>query len=182
MNVTKSKDNVNDYIINAFGGNDKKCLIAYFSWGGNTRHVSEYIKSITGADIFEIAALKEYSKNYRTTTEEARHELDSDYLPELKNKLTDISLYNTVILGYPNWWGTMPQAVKKFLLDCNMTGKTIMPICTHGGGGEGRSISDIKKLCPNSNISKALVLNGGSVLNSNERIKDWLNNISVIVK
>ena len=94
--------------------------------------------------------------------------------------INNLDNYDTVILCYPNWWGTIPQAVKQLLLTHDFSGKKIAPLCTHGGGGMGRSLSDIKNLCPNSTILNHLSISGGSVNNSENNIKTWLQNINII--
>ena len=94
--------------------------------------------------------------------------------------INNLSNYDTVILCYPNWWGTIPQAVKQLLSTHNFSGKKIAPLCTHGGGGMGRSLSDIKTLCPNSTILDNLSISGRSVNSSENNIKTWLQNINIL--
>jgi len=72
--------------------------------------------------------------------------------------------YDTVILGYPNWWGTMPMAVHTFLESYDFSGKTIFPFCTHEGSGLGHSVKDIERLCLNSKVKRGLAIHGTSVL------------------
>jgi hypothetical protein len=71
--------------------------------------------------------------------------------------------YETIILGYPNWWGTMPMAVKTFLEGYDFGGKTIIPYCTHEGSGMGHSESELKKLCPDSTILQGTPIQGADV-------------------
>ena len=103
----------------------KKILIAYYSRKGqnysggsivdlkvgNTEKMAGYIKDITGGDLFEITTINSYPLDYTETTRVAQRELDDNARPELKEYLTDLDEYDTLILGYPNWWGTMPMAV-----------------------------------------------------------------------
>ena len=128
---------------------DNKILVVYFTWGGNSRTLAGYAREITGGDIFEIVPAQPYPSQYRATTQQAREELDNNYLPAIKNQINNLSSYNTIILVYPNWWGTIPQIVKRFLQDNDFSGKTIAPICTHEGSRMGRSLTDIRALCPN---------------------------------
>jgi flavodoxin len=82
--------------------------------------------------------------------------------------------YDTIILGYPNWWGTFPMAVFTFLEEYDFSGKTILPFCTHEGSGLGGSERDIRKLCPEAKVLPGLAIRGGSVKNAAETIKSWL--------
>lgn len=159
--------------------NDNKILIVYFSWGGNSRTLAGYAREITGGDIFEIVPAQPYPSQYRATTQQAREELDNNYLPEIKNKISNLSSYETIILVYPNWWGTIPQIVKRFLQDNDFSGKTIAPICTHEGSRMGRSVTDIKAICSNSTITEGLDVRGGNVGSARNTVRDWINKIGI---
>lgn len=159
--------------------NDNKILVVYFTWGGNSRTLAGYAKDITGGDIFEIVPAQPYPSQYRATTQQAREELDNNYLPAIRNQINNISSYDTIILVYPIWWGTIPQIVKRFLQDNNFSGKTIAPICTHEGSRMGRSVTDIKALCPNSTITEGLDVRGGNVGSARNTVRDWINKIGI---
>jgi len=85
-----------------------------------------------------------------------------------------VNEYNTIYLGYPNWWGTMPMAVFTFLESFNFSGKTIAPFCTHEGSGMGKSERDIIKLCPGAQLVTGMAIYGSSVLKSDEEVRKWL--------
>lgn len=159
--------------------NGNKILVVYFTWGGNSRTLAGYARDITGGDIFEIVPAQPYPSQYRATTEQARKELDDNYLPAIKNQINNLSSYDTIILCYPNWWGTIPQIVKRFLQDNDFSGKTIAPICTHEGSRLGRSVTDIRALCPNSTITEGLDVRGGSVGSARNTVRDWINKIGI---
>ena len=82
--------------------------------------------------------------------------------------------YDTIILGYPNWWNTFPMAVFTFLETYDFTGKTILPFCTHEGSGLGISVGDIKRCCPTATVGKGLAIQGGNVKNATGMLKSWL--------
>ena len=159
--------------------NGNKILVVYFTWSGNSRTLAGYARDITGGDIFEIVPAQPYPSQYRATTEQARKELDDNYLPAIKNQINNLSSYDTIILCYPNWWGTIPQIVKRFLQDNDFSGKTIAPICTHEGSRMGRSVTDIRSLCPNSTITEGLDVRGGSVGSARNTVRDWINKIGI---
>ena len=153
----------------------KKVLIAYYSRTGqnyvsgdivnlsvgNTAALAKKIHAITGGDLFEIRTVKGYPADYHEATEVAQKELREKARPELVGDLPDVSSYDVVILGYPNWWGTMPMAVYSFIEKSgNMAGKTILPFCTHEGSGMGNSVRDLKKLCPAATVLPGLPIKG----------------------
>lgn len=166
----------------------KSILIAYFSRSGsnyvngkivnlsvgNTEVAAMKIQERVGGELFRINQVHKYSEDYNTCTDEAKQELRANARPELTDKLNSIDGFETIILGYPNWWGTMPMPVWTFLESHDFSGKTILPLCTHEGSGMGGSERDIKKLCPDAKVVKGLAIQGGSVKNAGRDIEAWL--------
>jgi flavodoxin len=165
-----------------------KTLIAYFSRKGanyvngsivnlqvgNTEAAAKMAQEAVGGDLFEIKTVKTYPADYTETTKVAQTELRQNARPELAAHVENMDEYDTIILGYPNWWGTMPMAVYTFLEEYDFTGKTILPYCTHEGSGLSGSERDIKRLCPTANVEKGLAIHGGSVNSAAGKIKSWL--------
>ncbi|RRD39463.1 flavodoxin [Leptotrichia sp. OH3620_COT-345] len=141
---------------------------------GNTEIVVEKLRELTGADVFQIKQLVEYSDNYNKCAEEVNEDFKNNARPELDEYPQELEKYDTIYLAYPNYCNTMPMVVFTFLEEFDFSGKTIKPICTNGGGGVGNSISDIKKLCPNSEVYKGLSVNNSEVPEAKQLIKDWL--------
>lgn len=156
-------------------GTGSKVLIAYFSWGGNTKGIAEEIQSQTGADLFEIELVNPYSTNYNTVLDEAQRDQNEQARPELANHVENMDGYDTIILGYPNWWASIPMPIASFLEEYNFSGKTIIPFCSHGGGRFGQSLTAIAKLVPDAIMGEGLSVHysGGSSLSSD--VKEWLN-------
>ncbi len=166
----------------------KHILIIYFSRSGNnyvngsianlpvgnTEVAAKKIQELTGGELFRIKQMNKYSEDYNICIEEAKRELRANVRPELAEKLDRIDGFEAIILGYPNWWGTMPMPVWTFLESYDFSGKTILPLCTHEGSGMGSSELDIKKLCPNARLQKGLAIRGGSVKNAEKDIETWL--------
>nr|WP_320132171.1 flavodoxin [uncultured Holophaga sp.] len=147
---------------------------------GNTALAAHTIQTLSGADLFEIKTLKTYPADYHETTEVAQRELEQNARPELAERLDSLADYEVIILGYPNWWGTMPMAVFTFLESHDFTGKTILPLCTHEGSGLGRSERDIQRLCPGAKVVKGLAVRGGSVQKAESQLAAWLKAAQVI--
>ncbi len=141
---------------------------------GNTEIASDIIKELCGADIFKIEQEKPYSKKYNDCINEAKADRRANARPKLKSNLESIDDYDTIYLGFPNYWGTMPMAVFTFLESFDFSGKIIKPFCTHEGSGMGNSVSDIKKLCPNANVQSGLAIYGSSVNRAKSDIERWI--------
>jgi flavodoxin len=159
-----------------------KILVAYFSWGGNTRAVANEIHRQVGGDIFEIAIVKPYSTDYHTCLDEARKDQEHQARPQIKNHIADIKQYDVILLGYPNWWASIPMPIASFLEEYDFSGKTIVPFCSHGGGRFGQSLSAIAKLSPRAKILEGLSVHysGGSALRND--ISAWLRKIGIAEK
>lgn len=151
-----------------------KVLIAFFSWGGNTRGIAREIQSQTRADLFEIELVTPYSSSYNTVLDEAQHDQNIQARPEIKNHVENFEQYDTIILGYPNWWASIPMPIASFLEEYDFTGKTIIPFCSHGGGRFGQSLTAIAKLAPDAVMGEPLSVHysGGGTLSQD--VKDWL--------
>ena len=151
-----------------------KILIAYFSWGGNTEGVAAEIQRQTGADIFEITMVNPYSSDYNTVLAEAQRDQNAQARPELANHVDHMDEYDIVMIGYPNWWASIPMPVASFLEEYDFSGKTILPFCSHGGGRFGQSLTAIAKLAPNAAMGEALSIHysGGSELSGD--VANWL--------
>lgn len=169
-----------------------KILTAYFSHSGenyfsgkiinvekgNTAIVAEKIAAMTGSDLFEIKAVMPYPQKYADCVKRSRDELADNARPELERYI-GVSDYDTVILGYPNWCGTMPMPVFTFLESADFSGKKILPLCTNEGSGLARSVSDIKKLCPSAQIEEGLSVKGSNAGECDEAVRQWLENNGV---
>ncbi|MDO5292041.1 MAG: flavodoxin [bacterium] len=141
---------------------------------GNTEIAAGMIKKLTGADSIQLIPEQPYSKDYNECTAEAKEDQRRNARPALKTCPSSIAEYDTIYLGYPNYWGTMPMAVVTFLEKFDFSGKTIRPFCTHEGSGLGSSIQDIKKCCPNAIVTEGLALHGGSIKRAEKEIEQWI--------
>ena len=141
---------------------------------GNTEIVCDIMKDMIPADSFKIEMKEPYSPVYMTCIEQAKKDLKENARPELVSMLESIDAYDTVVLAYPNYWGTMPMAVVTFLEHFDFTGKTILPLCTNEGGGMGSSERDIRKYAPGAEVKKGLSITGSEAANSKSAVERWL--------
>ncbi len=170
-----------------------KTLLAYFSRAGenyfggamryvkvgNTEIVADIIREMTGADVFRIEMKEPYSPVYMTCIDEAKKDLRNNARPELISYPESLADYENIILGYPNYWGTIPMAVATFLERYDISGKRILPFCTNEGSGMGSSETYIGKCAKGAVIEKGLSITGSRASDSAETVRRWLaeNNI-----
>lgn len=153
---------------------DGNILIAYFSWGGNTQGVAEEIQSQTGADLFEITMVNPYSDDYNTVLDEAQRDQNEQARPELASHVENMDQYDIIILGYPNWWASIPMPVASFLEEYDFSGKTILPFCSHGGGRFGQSLTAISKIVPDAAMGEALSIHYSGGSSMPDDVSEWL--------
>jgi flavodoxin len=153
-------------------------LIAYFSHSENTLKMAKMIHNEVGGTLFEIQPEVAYPSSYNDVLEQAKKEIQANYKPALKSKIDHIELYDTIFVGSPNWWSTIAPPVVTFLSEYDLSGKTIVPFCTHGGGGQGRISDDIKKLCPRSTILDCFGIYGSDTESAQTSIFNWLRKIN----
>ena len=164
-----------------------KAIIIYFSRAGynynvgkvdkgNTEMIVEYLQEVTDIDIYKIEPETPYPENYEETVNIAQNEKSSKARPAIKAPLTDISQYDTILLGYPIWHSDLPNIVMTQLEMLNFEGKTIYPFNTHEGSGKGNSINDIKASAPNANVKDGFALKGTDArkTSSHKSIRNWL--------
>lgn len=172
--IVRDSENVTSTGTQSTQNNGGKVLIVFFSWGGNTRGIAKEIQSQTGADLFEIELVNPYSDDYNTVLDEAQRDQNAQARPELANHVENMEDYDTIILGYPNWWASIPMPIASFLEEYDFSGKTIIPFCSHGGGRFGQSLTAISKLVPDATMGEALSVHysGGSSLSKD--VTEWL--------
>lgn len=162
------------------GSGDKKILIVYYSRSGNTRALAEHIRAATGGDLLELQPAQPYPAEYKATTEQAKRELESNYLPPLADAVPSVAAYDMVLVGSPNWWSTVAGPVRTFLSQTDLSGKPVAVFITHEGSGLGRSVVDVKKLCPKAIVLEGLAVRGGRVGSAAGLVQEWLRTIGAI--
>lgn len=186
----------------SYGAENNKILIAYFSWGentivtnpadidvdavtsasvllpGNVTKMANWIQEETGGDLFSIKVKEPYSSNYDECLDRAADEKAENLRPELINQI-DISKYDTIFIGYPNWWYTAPMAIFSFIENNNLEGKKVVLFCSHGTGGLARSVRDIREALPDNIILEENVIGiyRNDISDGKRRIENWLKEI-----
>ncbi|WP_300820954.1 flavodoxin [uncultured Oscillibacter sp.] len=148
---------------------------------GNTQYVAALIQQATGGDLFLIETEEKYPADYDETDQLGGKENRERSRPALASHVDDIADYDMIYLGYPNWYYDMPMAVYAFLEEYDLSGKTIIPFVTSGGGGFSKSISEIQSLQPNAEV----LTEGYKVTHSKvddvtlEDIEQWLDSLEI---
>ena len=153
---------------NPVGKNGKKVLVAYFSWGGNTREVAKLIHEKTGGDLFEIKKETPYPREYKPATEIGKKEREENQRPKLAGPLPDLKQYDVILVGYPIWWYIEPMPVKTFVEAQDLSGKIILPFATSGGSDITASVEDLRTTLPKAQVKEGLLAN------MTGRIDPWL--------
>ncbi len=141
---------------------------------GNTEAVARRLQALTGADLFQLEPMQPYSDDYNECIQQAQDDQRRDARPALKACPETLDPYDTIYLGYPNYWGTMPMCVFTFLERFDFTGKTILPFCTHEGSGLGHSEADIRRLCHGAKVGKGLAIHGTAVFREERALEAWI--------
>lgn len=142
---------------------------------GNTEVIAEYIHEFTGADLFKVESAREYPSDYMECIDVAKKEQQDGARPLLKEKLDDIDGYDTVYIGFPNWWGTLPMPMWTQLDELDFEGKIIKPFVTHEGSGFGTALKDLARLCGGGEIKNGLSIPGANVGSAKDMVNAWVN-------
>ena len=173
-----------------------KSIIIYFSHTGenysvgnitvgNTAKVAQEIAAQTGAPTWEIKETDEYPKtSYNDCVSRAKREKQQNARPAFVGEAPALSHYDTIFLGYPNWWADAPMVVYTFLDKAKIDGKTILPFCTHEGSGLGSTARSLAKAYPKAKVEpKGLALYGHVAQKEPDAVKSavakWLNDLGI---
>lgn len=147
---------------------------------GNVEYMASVIQQTIGGDLFRIDTVEPYPLDHDTLVDKAAQEQDADARPELATHIEDPGRYDTILLGYPNWWGDMPQALYTFLEEYDFSGKTIIPFCPHGGSGFSRTESTIAALQPGATVSEnGLTISRNAVADSAQDVAAWAESLGL---
>lgn len=146
---------------------------------GTTEYVARLIQTQIGGDLHLIQTQEKYPADFDELRDLNHKEMAEGYLPLLVESDLDVSQYDTVFIGYPVWATDVPQAVLSFLQEYDLSGKTVIPFCTHGGYGAGDSYSTIKEASHAAQSPEGLAINAEDIYEAESVITDWLNSIGL---
>ena len=165
-------------LIAYFSHNDENYNVGFIKEGNTSKLAKMIFAALTEkgikVDLFEIEPIEKYPSSYNECIAKAKAELNAKVRPQIKSKC-DVSKYDTIYLGYPNWWGDVPMCVYTFLQECgDLNGKTIIPFCTHEGSGLGTTESKLKKVCTNALFKSGLAVQGIVAQQDEKRTKNLI--------
>lgn len=170
------------HVSSAFAAQTKgeSMLILYFSHSGNTRTVAQHIHSKIGGDLIELKTTVPYPADYDAVVEQARQEQQQNARPDISTSIPNLEKYDTVFIGYPNWWGTIPMPFFTLLEKYPLGRKTVIPFCTHEGSRFGRSERDLKRLCPDARMLEGFETRGSRVGRAQADVDAWLHKLGFL--
>ena len=164
---------------------DKKSIVIYFSRAdenyevgyidkGNTEVIAEYIRDLTGAELFKVERKQPYAKDYSSCIIDAQREQDRDDRPELVKELSSIDEYEVVYVGAPVYWGGLPQPMFTQLEKLNWEGKIVRPFSTHEGSGLGNIPNQLKAICNGAEVLEGIAIQGAAVHSAKNKVENWI--------
>ena len=158
--------------------NTGRTLVAYFSASGITARIGKAIADATNGDLFEIVPEQKYTEadlNWTNSKSRSSVEMkDPKARPKISSKVENMDQYETVFVGFPIWWGIAPHIIDTFLESYDFSGKTIVPFCTSGGSGVGKSDTELHK-----DVSGDVTWKAGKLINraDGSAIKQWIDSL-----
>lgn len=146
---------------------------------GNIRILADTIEKKVGGDFFSIETAQDYPGAINTLIDFAAKEQKANERPELVSHIENLDNYDTIFIGYPNWWYDLPMPLYSFFEEYDFSGKTIIPFCTHNGSGFSSTIETIEKLEPNATVMKGFTTSQNDVLKVEDDVAEWLDNMGV---
>lgn len=165
-------------------GTDASSSASIQTWNGemtgNTGAVANMIAEAVGGDLFSIQTVEKYPDSYDATIDQGQEEQSSNARPQLAAHIENLDDYDTIFLGYPNWWSDMPMAVYSFLEEYDLSGKTLIPFVTSGGSGFSGTISAIESAQPNATVQEGISIGAADAMEAQEDVNAWLGELGYI--
>lgn len=178
--VNNNNNNVNNENNNNDNETDElSTLVVYFSNSGNTEILANFIHNYVGGDIVALEPTVAYPEDYNDLLDVAQEEQQSDARPEFNDLNIDIEDYDTIFIGYPNWWGDMPMIIYTFFDTYDLSGKTIAPFNTSGGSGLSRTVGTIRELEPDATVTDGFTVLGDNVNRAMSDVEEWIDSLNL---
>ena len=154
---------------------EPKTLVLYYSLTGTTKAVADEIATRLGADVEELVCIDPYDTNFQACIARCMQEREAGVLPEIQPVQADLSKYDVVLVGSPNWWGTLAPPVRTWLTQnaAALRGKTVCLFQTHGGGGMQSLGRDFAALLPESKVLPPKAFSGASIKSSVKALEEF---------
>ncbi|MGN0293193.1 MAG: flavodoxin [Lachnospiraceae bacterium] len=146
---------------------------------GNTGVMAHMIAEASGGELFSIRTVEPYPDNYNDTVDAGEAEKNNGIRPELSTHIEDLQQYDTIFVGFPNWWYGMPMVMYSFFDEYDFSGKTVIPFCTSGGSAFSDAIEEIKDMEPDATVLDGLHIGGSSVSGAESRVNDWVTELGL---
>ena len=156
-----------------------KTLIAYFSRSGNTANLAQMIADASGGELFAVEPETPYPDDYNTVVDQAKTEQKENARPAISNTVENWDDYDTVFVGYPNWWGDVPMIMLTFMESYDWSGKTVIPFCTSGSGSFGNGVTSITDAASGASELDGFHVNGSRVDGAQEDVTSWLDGLGL---
>lgn len=177
--VNNNNNNVNNENNNNNETDELSTLVVYFSNSGNTEILANFIHNYVGGDIVTLEPTVAYPEDYNDLLDVAQEEQRSDARPEFNDLNIDIEDYDTIFIGYPNWWGDMPMIIYTFFDTYDLSGKTIAPFNTSGGSGLSRTVGTIRELEPDATVTDGFTVLSDNVDNAMSDVEEWIDSLGL---
>ena len=180
-----------------------RVLIAYFTWAenapkmtpedvdmdspasasvllpGNMARIAGWIEEETGGDLFSIRTAEPYSGDHDACLDRAAQEKADGARPALVGRVENMDDYDVIFLCYPNWWNDLPMAVYTFLDGYDLSGKTVIPVCTSGVGGLAGTVDAIRQAEPGAEVREGYHLKSAEIPTAETMVRDWVHTVYV---
>ena len=177
LGACTAKSEKNGETAEAVSEGDSKMLVCYFSATGTTERAARRLADITGGDLYEITPVERYTDadlDWRDTLSRSYVEMHNpSSRPAIVDSLPDMTKYDVVFIGYPNWWNTHPTIINTFIEAVDLKDKKVAPVMTSGGSTIANSEKELRETYPNLTFTNGLLMN--SVSDSD--IKAWTDSI-----
>lgn len=177
--VNNNNNNVNNENNNNNETDELSTLVVYFSNSGNTEILANFIHNYVGGDIVALEPTVAYPEDYNDLLDVAQEEQQSDARPEFNDLNIDIEDYDTIFIGYPNWWGDMPMIIYTFFDTYDLSGKTIAPFNTSGSSGLSRTVGTIRELEPDATVTDGFTVLSDNVDNAMSDVEEWIDSLGL---
>lgn len=146
---------------------------------GHVEHLAGIIERETGADVFRITTVQHYPASHQPLIEQANEEKANNARPKLATRIANPEQYDTIFIGYPNWWGDLPMPLYTFLESYDFAGKTIVPFNSHGGSGLSSTVATIREKQPDATVANAFTVSRNSVGSAEADLIAWLDGLDI---